>query len=185
MRETWLQPNRRALWFGCVPPLVIAAVGAWLTIGPGESNGAAWKWIGVAIVIVAVVVLGTLLRQLSRPRIAYRDGQILFNLRSGSPIAVPVHIVEAFFIGQGPAHLPGSSQGPEKTLNLVARLSQQQIDWAQRDVRPAFGNWSDGYVTIRGTWCEPLTPELVRRLNRRLKEVKTFTEQTPADAATH
>jgi hypothetical protein len=185
IRETWLQPNRRALWFGCVPPLVIAAVGAWLAMRPGESNGAVWSWIGLAIVIIAVVVLGTLLRQLARPRIAYRDGQILFNLRSGSPIAVPVHIVEAFFIGQGPAYLPGNSQGQQKTLNLVARLSQRQTDWAQRDVRPAFGNWSDGYVTVRGTWCEPLTQDVVRRINRRLKEVKTLTEQTPADAATH
>jgi hypothetical protein len=28
-------------------------------------------------------------------------------------------------------------------------------------------------VTIRGTWCEPLNNDLVRRLNRRLKEVQT------------
>ena len=185
MRETWLQPNRRALWFGCVPPLLIAAVGAWLAIRLDESSGSVWKWIGAAILIVVAIVLGTLLRQLSRPRIAYLDGQILFNLRSGSPIAVPVHIVEAFFIGQGPAHLPGNSQGLEKTLNLVARLSQRETDWAHRVVKPTFGNWSDGYITVRGTWCEPLTQDVVRRLNRRLKEVKSLTEQTPADAATH
>jgi hypothetical protein len=52
-------------------------------------------------------------------------------------------------------------------------------------VKPAFGNWSEGYVTVRGTWCEPLDSEVVRRLNRRLKEVKTKTEQTPAHAAIH
>jgi len=180
MPETWLQPNRRALWFGCVPPLVIAAVGAWFAIRPG----AAWNWIGVAMLVVAVAVLAALVRQLTRPRIAYRNGQILFNLRSGSPIAVPAHIVEAFFLGQGPAHLPGAPQGQEKTVNLVARLSQRQKDWAQRDVKPAFGNWSDGYVTVRGTWCEPLNADVVRRINRRLKEVKTLAEQMPADATT-
>jgi hypothetical protein len=168
-----------------VLPFVIAVAGAWLAVGSDESSSTAWKWIGVAVLIVAVIVLGALWRQLARPRIAYRDGKVLFNLRSDWPIAVPVHIVEAFFIGQGPAHLPSNAQGQEKTLNLVARLSQREKDWAQRDVRPAFGNWSDGYVTIRGTWCEPLTPELVRRLNHRLKDVKTLTEQMPADAATH
>ena len=25
MHETWLQPNRRAFWFGCVPPLLLGA----------------------------------------------------------------------------------------------------------------------------------------------------------------
>jgi len=183
--ETWLQPNRRALWFGCVPALGMAAMGAWLAMRTNESNSSVGRWIGVALVIAAVIVLGTLVRQLARPRVAYRDGQVLFNLRSGSPIAVPVHIVEAFFLGQGPANLPGSSQGTEKTVNLVARLSQRQIDWAQREVKPAFANWADGYVTIRGAWCEPLTQEVVRRINRRLKEVKTLTEPPSTDAATH
>jgi hypothetical protein len=40
-------------------------------------------------------------------------------------------------------------------------------------VKPSLGTWCGGYVTIRGTWCEPLQPDLIRRLNRRLKEVKT------------
>jgi hypothetical protein len=46
-------------------------------------------------------------------------------------------------------------------------------------VKPALGAWCDSYVTIRGTWCEPLNGELIRRLNRRLREV---TEQTRAAA---
>jgi hypothetical protein len=184
MHETWLQPNRRALWFGCIPPLIVAAIGAWLAIFAGAS-GNAWRWFGLALLIPSVVVLITLAHQLTRPRIAYRDGEILFNLRSGPSVAVPVQVVEAFFLGQGPANLPGDYRGQEKTVNLVARLAQRQTDWAHRDVRQSFGNWSDGYVTVRGTWCEPLDPEVVRRLNRRLKEVKTLTEQATANAATH
>jgi hypothetical protein len=78
--------------------------------------------------------------------------------------------VEAFFLGQGPAKLPGSPNA-QQTVNLVARLAQRETDWARREVKPALGNWCDGYITIRGTWCEPLDNELVRRLNRRLKEV--------------
>jgi hypothetical protein len=185
MHETWLQPNRRALWFGCIPPLLIAAVGAWWAIGASKSGGGSWGWIGIAMVLLSIAVLIALARQLIRPRIAFRHGEVLFNLRSGAPIAVPVDVVEAFFLGQGPAHLPGDYREQEETVNLVARLAQRQTDWAHRNVRQVFGNWTEGYVTIRGAWCEPLDAELVRRLNRRLKEVKTFNARTSADAATH
>ncbi|MCI0332461.1 MAG: hypothetical protein L0228_04470 [Planctomycetes bacterium] len=184
MLETWLQPNRRAIWFGCIPPLLIAAVGGWMAIPPSGSSRNVWNWIGVALVIVACAVLAALVRQLTRPRIAYHDGHVLFNLRSGPPIAVPVEVVEAFFLGQGPANLPGDFRQQEKTVNLVARLAQRQSDWAHRVVKPAFGNWSEGYVTVRGTWCEPLNADVVRRINRRLKEVKSLTERAAADVAT-
>jgi hypothetical protein len=184
MNETWLQPNRRALWFGCALPFLIAAFGAWLAFGLRNSH-AAWRLLGVVQMILAAVVLLALIRQFLRPRIAYHDGHVLFNLQSGEPIAVPVHIVESFFVGQGPAHLPGDAAQQEKSMNLVARLSQREKEWAERDVKPAFGDWKEGYVTIRGTWCEPLDSEVVRRLNRRLKEVKSLTEQLPADVETH
>jgi hypothetical protein len=128
------------------------------------------------------LLLAMLMRQLLRARIAYRDGQILFNLQAGPPIAVPPHVVEAFFLGQGPANLPGPVHKQPNTVNLVARLAQRETEWAHRPVKPAFGSWSDGYVTVRGTWCEPLGPDLVRRLNHRLKEIKTG--QSTADAST-
>jgi hypothetical protein len=96
---------------------------------------------------------------------------VLFYLRSGPPIAVPLEVVEAFFAGQGPAHLPVVSNQP-RSVNLVARLSRRNPEWAQQPVKPALGNWVDGYVTIRGSWCEPLNGETIRRLNRRLKELK-------------
>jgi hypothetical protein len=114
-----------------------------------------------------------LLRQLRRPRIAFSNGQVLFYLRSGSPIAVPASVVEAFFLGQGPALLLGGSQNKHQSVNLVARLSQREAQWARREVKPALGRWCDGYVTVRGTWCEPLNGDVVRRLNRRLKEVNS------------
>jgi hypothetical protein len=96
---------------------------------------------------------------------------VLFYLRSGQPLAVPVEIVEAFFVGQGPATLPGGL-ATQETANLVARLAQRATEWAERDVKRALGRWCGGYVTIRGTWCEPLNTDLVRRINRRLAEVK-------------
>ena len=184
MLEIWVQPNRRALWFGCIPPIFMTGLGGWLTFRAGAFAGIL-GWFGIALAMLSIVVLVTLARQLTRPRIAFRDGQILFNLRSGAPIGVPVQVVEAFFLGQGSAHLPGDYRGREKTLNLVARLAQRQTDWANREVRQTFGNWSNGYITVRGTWCEPLGPEIVRRLNRRLKEVKTLTGSNTADAEAH
>jgi hypothetical protein len=62
------------------------------------------------------------------------------------------------------------------TVNLVARLSQRHTEWATQKVQPSLGKWDEGYVTIRGTWCEPLNGELIRWLNRRLKEVKDASE---------
>src|SRR5206468_1604639 len=119
----------------------------------------------------SALMIAMLLNQFRRPRVAYRDGRLQFYVRSGPPIAVPVDVVEAFFLGQGPAHLPVMSKQPQ-TVNLVARLSQRHTEWARQEVKPALGNWCDGYVTIRGAWCEPLGNEVVRKLNRRLNEVK-------------
>ncbi len=156
MRETWLNTNRRAIVFGCVPPLFMAAVGAFFAFGSQPSGGHPWRWIGVVMLFLGLSTVATLVSQLRRPRIAFENDHVLFYLRSGPPIAVPVDVVEAFFAGQGPAHLPGVSKQPQ-TVNLVARLFQRNTEWAQQVVKPALGNWADGYVTIRGTWCEPLS----------------------------
>jgi hypothetical protein len=175
MRETWLQSNRRAILLGCVPPLILAAIGGWLLSAPAIGAATVLRWIGFALLAIGLAVVAILVSNLRRPRVAFGDGHVLFYLRSGPPIAVPVEIVEAFFAGQGPAHLPGVAKQPQ-TVNLVARLSQRHTEWARQDVKPALGNWCDGYVTIRGAWCEPLSGEIIRKLNRRLKEVKDEAE---------
>jgi hypothetical protein len=176
MYETWLRPNRRAIWLGCLPPLLLAAIGAWMMFRWNDQGSVWLLWTGVALAASGVGLTAMLLRQLRRPRIAYRDGEVLFYLRSGSPIATPVKIVEAFFLGQGPAIFTGEVRSKHETVNLVARLSQREAEWARREVKPALGNWCDGYVTVRGTWCEPLDGNIIRRLNHRLKEVKTTAE---------
>jgi hypothetical protein len=176
MREVWLRPNRRAIWFGCLPPLAIAALGAWLVAAlPGESDRVG-RWLGVALFVAGLTLAAALFAQLLRPRVAYGEGQVLFYLRSGPPIAVPVGVIEAFFVGRGRVPLPGLFNKQE-TMNLVARISQRATEWACQDVKQSLGNWCDGYVTIRGLWCEPLEADLIRRLNRRLAEVKSGLEQ--------
>lgn len=171
MRETWLNTNRRAIFLGCVPPLAAVVIGTWLMFGTSADGGHYWRWLGTATLLAGLGITALLLNQLRRPRVAFQSGQVLFYLRSGPPLAVPVEIVEAFFAGQGPAELPGLTKQPQ-AVNLIARLSQRHTEWARQTVKPALGNWCDGYVTIRGSWCEPLDGELIRKLNRRLKEVK-------------
>jgi hypothetical protein len=172
MRETWLRPNRRALWFGCVPPLILCLLGAWIVIAFGTEFTDWFRWIGIVLIVAGAGIVVALVRQIARPRIAFEQGHVLFYLRAGDPIAVPVEFVEAFFVGQGPADLPGGISPRQETANLVARLAQRASDWAQRDVKPALGNWCGGYITIRGMWCEPLNTDVVRRLNRHLTEAK-------------
>jgi hypothetical protein len=106
-----------------------------------------------------------------RPRIALDGRHVLFYVRGARPVAVPLRAVEAFFLGQGPAHVP--LVGPRtETVNLVTRLSHKFPEFAHGAVKPALAQWCDHYLTLRGAWCEPLTAEVVRRLNRRLREVQ-------------
>ncbi len=172
MREIWLQGNRRAILFGAILPTVLMLAGlAMVGVALNRDGAIVLRSCGSAAILIGMLVLAILAVQYRRPRIAFQNAHVLFFVRSGGPIAVPVDIVEAFIIGQGPAHLPGISKQPN-TVNLVARLSQRHTEWARQAVKPAIASWCDGYVTIRGTWCEPLNSEVIRRLNRRLKEVK-------------
>src|SRR3954470_16337245 len=93
MRETWLRPNRRAILFGCVPPLIVAVMGAWLAFATGDVGGSFWRWAGFALIAVSLVLIGILMSQFRRPRISFQDGMVQFNVRIGAPIAVPVGIV--------------------------------------------------------------------------------------------
>ena len=166
--EVWLRPNRRILLVSLVP---VAGIGATSLAISTVTQSPPMKWGAIALLALSAVMALVLARQLLRPRIAYRDGQVLFYLGPSSPIAVPVEVVEAFFLGQGPANLPGYDSEQTESVNMIARLSQKYPEWSQREVKRALGNWCDGYVTIRGTWCETLNEQTVRRLNRRLAEV--------------
>jgi hypothetical protein len=118
----------------------------------------------------ALLVAGVAM-QLRQPRVGFANGKVLFFLRARRPVDAPVEAVEAFFVGQGPAHLPAAVGRDANCLNLVARISQRFPELACVDVKPALGSWRDGYATIRGAWCEPINQELVRKINHRLREM--------------
>jgi hypothetical protein len=168
MHEVWLRSNRRILALGLIPGLAIS--GAATVLSTMAASGAL-QWFAGLMLVVGLALMAAVVRQLVRPRVAYANGKVLFYLRAGRPIAVPVGIVEAFFLGQGPAYIPGTVEDSQETVNLVARISQKAEDWQRLEVKPALGRWCEGYVSIRGTWCEPLTNDVIRRLNRRLGEV--------------
>jgi hypothetical protein len=171
MAEVWLRQNSRAIVFGMLPPgLLTLAIGVWI-LGLATPAPTGWwriaGWIGLSFGCLLLAVLTVQLRQ---PRIAYREPFLLLNLRAGQPIAVPIEVVEAFLLGMGPAMLPGRSEDRTETRTLSIRLAERAEEWAQIDVKPALAKWCGGYITIRGTWCEPLSVPLVNQLNARLAE---------------
>jgi hypothetical protein len=173
MIEPWLFPNRRFLKFGLALPALLGAIGVVLILQWFRTAIPWWiASLGGMMAIVGVAVVAGLLLELQRPRIGYHEGTVFFFLRNGPPIATPLEVVEAFFLGQGPAHLPGSASAGAETVNLIARLAEKATEWQKVDVKPVLGHWCDGYVTIRGTHCELLGEDLVRKLNHKLVAAK-------------
>ena len=171
-REVWLRANARALWFGMIPPAAIAATGAILLLGlPGREPAGWMRVVGGAGLALGLLLVAALLVQLRRPRLAYEDHHLSVWLRLGPPERVPIEYVEGFLLGQAPSMLPGRRHDRSEAASLVIRIADAAAEWRRRDVKPELGAWCDGYVTIRGTWCEPLNVSLVNRLNQRLAEV--------------
>ena len=169
-REIWVAANRRIIFFGLVPPTALLAISVWMCLIAGSST---WQLrVGVLVASASIVAIALLVRASVRPRVAYCAGHVEFYLRSAAPIAVPLEYVEAFFLGQGSAPLPASVNVQVETVTLVARLSRRAEEWSHVEVHPTLARWCDGYITIRGMWCEPLTIKLVETVNRRLHEVK-------------
>ena len=173
MPEVWLRTNRRALLLGLLLPgavFVAAGTGLIWSIATRQSG-----WVSGLFALSAATPLwmvGELLYALSRPRLAYDEGELLVFLEPAKATRVPIEIVECFFLGQGPSELPKLHGREPQTQNVVVRLAEAATDWKQRTVKPTFGQWCDGYITIRGSWCEPIAPAVLKSLNERLVEAK-------------
>lgn len=130
----------------------------------------------IALAIIASVPLGVIVQTvwwLRLPRLARVGDQFLIYLRDFRPLRVPVEVVECFFRGQAPVGIsvPARSGGEElalESVNVVMRLAERSFFYHEREVAPSLGKWCGGYVTLRGTGCEPITPQLLEQLNRRL-----------------
>ncbi len=169
MPHVWLRTNRRYYAWGLLLPCLMVGVGLALALG-WLGTTVAWV-IAFGWVLAAIGGLGmvSLVWELLKPRLAV-DDDFLWVYAARSPVAVPLDIVECFLLGQGPAHLPGQRFRMAESTNLIIRLAEKAEDWQRRDVDHKLANWCGGYITLRGTWCEPLTVELVQRLNRYLTQ---------------
>jgi hypothetical protein len=184
MPEVWLRNNRRALAVGMVVPgLWLAAALAALIVSVTSS----YPWwvaaIAAALSLPPLWLLGGLVYAMTLPRLAYERRHLLVYVDAYQPTRVPVEIVEVFFLGQGPSALPKLAGREPETSNIVVRLAESATEWKHRDVRPALGQWCEGYITLRGAWCEPITRELMQRLNHRLAQVQRELKAASAEAA--
>jgi hypothetical protein len=44
-------------------------------------------------------------------------------------------------------------------------------------MRASFGRWQDGYISLNGAWCEPITADLIQSINHKLVETKRALRQ--------
>jgi len=177
MIEPWLRTNTRALGLAMLLPVTALVLGGLLA---GGLLGAESSWVrgaGAAVALCAAAVLALLTWQLKQPRLAYADGHLLVYLRIGPPARVPIDCVEGFLLGQGPTRLPGEQHSPMQTSTVVIRLAERATEWASGKFHPALGSWCGGYITLRGTWCEPLHLGLVQSLNTKLAEAQRAARQ--------
>ncbi len=191
MHETWMRPNTRVFAF----LLVVAGLFCMASLGVGfliPNRPTGPRIARIVCFLASAALAGTCLWIGTRwrsPRLAYEDGHLIVNLGTFAPILVPIQLVEVFFLGQGPSLLPNSTRSSEgktsETRTVVVRLAEKVQQWRHRPVAPKLGHWCDGYITIRGTWTEPITEELVSRLNSRLVEIHRQQESAkPREATT-
>jgi hypothetical protein len=173
MLEVWLRPNRRALLLGMILPAVAVLAGAWGVAFAMVTQASPWWMLpGGGIALAGIYLLGSLGFSLSQPRLAYQPGELLVYLGGQEPVRVPIEVVEVFFVGQGASNLPPMKGREPETTNVIVRLAESAPDWKHRDVDPRFAHWCEGYITLRGAWCEPIGEAALRRLNKRLVEVQ-------------
>ena len=133
------------------------------------------------LAVVAAIAFGGFvllaLRLLMTPRILLTDDGIsVFAALVGRSIFVPIEVVEVFFMGQGAISgtEPGHPKGYQGAVaaNVIVRLAEADTSWHSRNINQWFGLWSDGYITIRGLWCEDINQDLLKYMNHELVAAK-------------
>jgi len=180
----WLKTNSRPLLVSMSFPALLLLLGLpcwWLS--PTTGWWSILSWLSLIAVVFSLIAIPSLLWLLLVPRLSYRSGFLLVYSDYLVPYPVPIDVVECFFLGNGPSLMAWAGDGEDgpNTNTLVVRLAESQTQWHQKPCRPALGHWCDGYIVLRGTWCEPLTGELLANLNQWLVEAH---RQNKEEAAT-
>jgi hypothetical protein len=165
MAEIWLQANRRIV---LLPTILFAVVAAACTPIYLSTRS---EYVGAAAILAADAALVWWLI-FRRPRISFDGRNVRLNVRNGRAVRVPVELVEAFMLGKGPAFLDGRDDYRTETSTLVVRIAERAEEFRKVETNVRVAAWCGHYCTLRGTWTEPLSVDLVNRLNQRLYDVQ-------------
>lgn len=174
MPKILLRSNRRFGTLGISLAVILATVCC--VVAASTSNPWLFAAASALATLGAVVALQAGLF-LATPRVAIDERELLLYVRSlRKPFRVPLDVVEVFFIGQGAVSgtEPGQPREYEGAVaaNVIVRLAESAPEWHLRTVNPWLAVWSDGYVTIRGLWCENIDQELLKAMNGTLIAAK-------------
>lgn len=173
--EVWLRTNSRPYWAALLFPALMAALGAACFVwAPSQAL------LGGLLLGIALLLAGLLFWRARQPVLARRGDQLLLFLGAAPPIAIPLQIVECFFSGQGEAMVRDRSGKALEASAVILRLAEAAAEWKHRDVQARYAHWCEGYITIRGAWCEPIGPELLRSLNQRLVAAQRAQKASPS-----
>ncbi len=143
------------------------------------TSGLGW-WIAAGAALALAVVLVVWSR---RPRLAFDGRNLLLYIRNGSAIRVPIDLVEAFLMGKGPTYLTGKDDYKTEARTLIIRIAERAEEFAKLETNVRLAAWCGHYVTLRGTWTEPLDIDLVNRLNQRLYDAQQKLKNSPTPLA--
>lgn len=169
--RVWLRGNRRA----AAAALVVGAVSAVVLLLAVRAAAGPQRWpLAAGLAAVPLVVGAALAAAAARPRLLPRGDRLVVRVGLLAAEEVPLGIVECFFLGSRlePPPVDDGTRGGERVRTLVMRLAERATAFASRPGFPPFGAWAEGSVTFDGRWCEPLSVDLVRRLNRELAAAK-------------
>lgn len=173
MRAVWLRSNRRVFGLGL---FLFIGLGAAAATGAAGGLGGHARIAGYIVLTLAAVGCVACLVGWVQPRLAVDDGHLLVYARLGRPVRVPLECVEGFLLEKSGSGLPGR-HGRRQAWALVVRLAEGAKEWEKVPVDPALAAWCRHYITLRGTWCEPLTVGLVRKLNEQLADARRQAER--------
>jgi hypothetical protein len=169
MNEVWVRTNPRIYYAAAATAAIVGMLpGLFVRMSFMGKTTTWWFYVAVAGFVIAAILL--LLSR--RPRLSFDGVNVRFYVRAGARVDVPVELVEAFLLGKGPTYLPGHANDTTETSTLVVRISERAEEFNHVETTPTLAAWCGHYCTLRGTWTEPLSVDLVNRLNQRLYDAQ-------------
>lgn len=172
--EVWLRGNVRPV--AALAMVAAAALAALVMATLLIEAIRPFRPVVAGICVATAGLVAMLAAAASRPRLECTRESLRVRLSPTRVETLPLDVAECFFPGSSPL-----TRGGEQTCEhhaafrvntLVMRLAERAEDYRKRTTFTPWGTWDDSYVVFDGRWCEPLSPELARRLGRRLVDAR-------------